>query len=127
MRVLVFLFVSLSLFGCDIAWQNSLSSAKKLSSQNKKPIMLFVASPTCPYCTMMLQTTFEDDAVCNEINQKFIPLIAMDGSMQIPQGIAINGVPTTVFVNNDGKEVSKKIIGLRYKQEFMQELKSRNF
>ncbi len=127
MKILALLAVAISVFGCEIAWQNSLDSAKKLSSSSKKPIMVFVASQTCPYCTMMLETTFEDESVCKEINKNFIPLVAMDGGAQVPKNVRINGVPTTVFVNSAEKEVAQKIIGLRYKNEFLQELKNRNF
>ncbi len=114
-------------FGCDIKWQNSIAAAKKISGATQKPIMVFVTSPTCPYCTIMSEATLKDEEVCELINSKFVPLVAIDGGKDIPKNSKILGVPTILFVDSKEGELSQKIVGLRSKDDFVKELKLRNF
>lgn len=112
-------------FGCEIEWQNSLSQAKKLSSKTKKPIMVFVTSTTCPYCTIMSETTFEDEAVCKLVNSKFVPLIALDGTADVPKSVKVRGVPSVGFVDASERELAPKIIGLRDNVSFASDIELR--
>jgi thioredoxin-related protein len=121
------LFATSFSFGCDIKWQNSIATAKRLSQAERKPIMVFVTSPTCPYCTIMSEATLKDEEVCELINSKFIPLVAIDGSKDVPKNSKVLGVPTILFVDSKESELSQKIIGLRSKDDFIKELKLRNF
>lgn len=89
--------------------------------------MVFVTSPTCPYCTIMSEATLKDEEVCELINSKFIPLVAIDGSKDVPKNSKVLGVPTILFVDSKESELSQKIIGLRSKDDFIKELKLRNF
>ena len=127
---IVFLSIALCAsfsFGCDISWKNSLVAAKKTAAISKKPIMVFVSSPTCPYCTMMSETTLGDESVCELVNEKFVPLIVIDGSAEMPKNAKVRGVPTILFVDSTENEVAQKIIGLRTKTDFLNDLKQRNF
>jgi thioredoxin-related protein len=114
-------------FGCDLNWTNSLAMAKTASVTTKKPIMVFVSSPTCPYCTMMSETTLQDKTVCELVNAKFIPLIVSDGSSEMPKNAKVRGVPTILFVDSVENEVAQRVIGLRSRDDFLNDLKQRNF
>ncbi len=114
-------------YGCEIKWQNSLEEAKKSAAKSKKPIMVFASSTTCPYCTTMSETTFADKEVCELVNAKFIPLIAIAGGDEMPRNMSVRGVPAILFVNAAEKEVAPKISGLRNKNDFLSDLKQRNF
>jgi len=125
-KVLLLLLLASSFsFGCEIKWQNSLDAAKKASAKTKKPILVFVSSPTCPYCTIMSETTFEDEGVCELVNSKFVPMIALDGSADMPKNSKVRGVPTVVFVDSGENEVAQKVVGLRNKNDFLNDLKLR--
>jgi len=121
------LLIASSSFACEIKWQNSLDVAKKASTKTKKPIMVFVSSPTCPYCTMMHETTFEDESVCELVNSKFVPLIVFDGSADMPKNSRVRGVPTIIFVDSNENEIAQKVVGLRNKNDFLSDIKQRNF
>lgn len=112
-------------FGCDIKWQNSLSTAKKEAAKTKKPIMVFVSSPTCPYCTIMSETTFEDESVCELVNSKFVPMIALDGTADMPRNSKVRGVPAVLFVDANENEITQRVVGLRNKNDFLNDLKLR--
>ena len=122
---LAFFLLSSFCFGCEIKWQNSLDAAKKSSAKTKKPIMAFVSSPTCPYCTIMHETTFEDESVCELVNSKFVPLIVLDGSTDMPKNSRVRGVPTIVFVDSNENEIAQKVVGLRNKNDFLNDIKLR--
>lgn len=112
-------------FGCEIEWKNSISVAKKASAISKKPIIAFVSSPTCPYCTIMSETTLANESVCELINSKFIPLIVLDGSSDMPKNSKVRGVPTMLFVDAAEKEIAPRVIGLRNENDFLNDLKQR--
>ena len=118
-----FLFFATLGFGCEIKWENSKETAKKKAHTSKKQIMVYVTSPTCPYCTMMSETTFSDEEVCVAVNEKFIPLIAIAGGSEVPKKAKLEGVPTVLFIDKNEKETKIPVIGLKYKDEFLQELK----
>ena len=123
-KILAFVLVFATVgFGCEIKWENSKEVAKKRAASSKKQIMVFVTSQTCPYCTMMSETTFADEEVCSVVNQKFIPLIASPDGSELPKKAVIEGVPTVLFVDKNEKEIKNPVIGLKYKDEFLQELK----
>ena len=124
--LMIMLLSSLS-YGCEIKWQNSLEAAKKSAAKSKKPIMVFASSTTCPYCPQMSETTFADNDVCELVNAKFVPLIAIAGGDEMPKNMSVRGVPAILLVNAAEKEVAAKISGLRSKSDFLSDLKQRNF
>lgn len=114
-------------FGCEIKWLNSLDAAKKSAQKSKKPIMVFASSTTCPYCTIMTETTFADNQVCETVNAKFVPLIIIAGGPETPRNGNVRGVPAVLFIDSAENEVASKITGLRNKEDFLNDLKTRKF
>jgi thiol:disulfide interchange protein len=55
--------------------------------------------------------------------EKFIPLIAIAGGSEVPKKAKLEGVPTVLFIDKNEKETKIPVIGLKYKDEFLQELK----
>lgn len=112
-------------FSCEIKWYNSIEAAKKESLKTKKPIMAFVSSTTCPYCTTMSESTFADSVVCSEVMRRFVPLIALEGGDDVPRNARIRGVPAILFVDASEKEVAPRVIGLRNKKDFLSDIEQR--
>lgn len=112
-------------FGCDINWSNSLAEAKSVSSKTKKPILVFISSITCPYCTKMSNETFSDTRVCAAINSGFVPLAVLEGSPDMPKGIKVRGVPNIAFVDSKEKEIAARVVGFRNTNEFLGDLEQR--
>ncbi len=113
-------------FACDIDWQNSMSEAKKISAKTKKPILLFVSSITCPYCTKMSNETLSDERVCKAINAAFVPLSLLEDSADMPRSMRVQGVPTIAFINSSEKEMMPRVIGFRNTNEFLADLAQRS-
>ncbi len=112
-------------FGCDVNWQNSLAEAKSISAKTKKPILVFISSITCPYCTKMSNETFSDSKVCTAINNGFVPLAVLEGSPDMPRGIKVRGVPNIAFVDSKEKEIAARVTGFRNTNEFLSDLEQR--
>lgn len=112
-------------FGCDINWSSSLAEAKKVSAKTKKPILVFIASITCPYCTKMSNETFYDTKVCAAMSSGFVPLAVLEGSPDIPKGIKVRGVPNIAFLDSKEKEIATRIVGFRNANEFLGDLEQR--
>ena len=112
-------------FGCDINWSNSLAEAKSVSAKTKKPILVFISSITCPYCTKMSNETFSDARVCAALNSGFVPLAVLEGSPDMPKGIKVRGVPNIAFVDSKEKEIAARVVGFRNTNEFLGDLEQR--
>lgn len=76
--------------------------------------MLMITQPNCRACDFMKYATFQKDAVANEINKYYIPII-LDKS-ELTEKIYIRGTPTFRFYTPSGKRLKYKLIGgLNYK------------
>lgn len=112
-------------FGCEIGWNHSLASAKKASATSKKPIMVFVTSMTCPYCTIMSETALADEDVCGLVTAKFIPLVVIGNSDEMPKKSRVMGVPAVLFVDAAENEIAARVVGVRSAKDFLNDLKQR--
>lgn len=70
---------SLFAYGTAIDWMANLGDAKELAKRDKKPIMLFIHSTACFYCTVLENKVFPDKSL-QEKAQKDFMLIALDAS-----------------------------------------------
>ena len=76
----ILLFVS-SLFGYGTAikWMSTLEDAKEIAQVEKKPILLFIHSTACFYCTVLEEKVFPDKELQAHLKKDFV-LLALDGS-----------------------------------------------
>ena len=49
----------------------SFEEAEKLSKENPKPIVVFIHTSWCKYCTMMENSTFKNQDIITLLNEKF--------------------------------------------------------
>lgn len=89
-------------------WQSLLSEAKKTG----KPFFVDYYTDWCGPCKMMSKHTFTDAKVGNYGNQNFIAykLNAEQGEgIEIAGRSNIQGYPTIIFYNSDGKEIGRSL------------------
>ena len=82
MRIGLLLFLTVNLlfaYGTAIDWMANLGHAKELAKRDKKPIMLFIHSTACFYCTVLEEKVFPDTSLQEKIKKEFI-LVALDAS-----------------------------------------------
>lgn len=104
----------------EINWQYTISDAKVQAKKEKKKILLMVASPSCGYCTKMLNTTLSDEKVMAVVNKGFVPVMLNNVTDKLPSGLSVRGVPTIFILNSDAKPLGAAIIGFRESKDFLQ-------
>ncbi|CAA6814325.1 MAG: Unknown protein [uncultured Sulfurovum sp.] len=127
--ILIFSFLFGSVF--MIKEQAFLSSDKmmyeqalELSKVNNKLIMLKLTADNCKYCVKMDNEVFTDNEVNAFVSENFIPVTINVDKEEIPLEINQTITPTFVFINQEGKVVSK-LPGSWNKKDFMDLLRNR--
>jgi len=77
--IIVLSFSSLFGYGPAIKWLTTLESAKEIAIEEKKPIMLYIHSTACFYCTVLEKKVFPDKGLQEHLRKNFI-LLALDNS-----------------------------------------------
>jgi protein disulfide-isomerase len=104
-------------------WQTNVDEACRLARQHNLPVMVFVTSAHCPYCTKMKDQTFRTTAVAQELGTKFVPLRVERGSNPgLERQLAIKSYPTMVVLRSDKVEVTR-MTGFIQPPQFLGNLK----
>ncbi len=125
-RIALSLLLSITISFAEIEWISSLKKAKEISLQTKKPILIFVATKTCPYCIEMKSTVLTDRDVVSYISNNFVPFLLYPSTGQFPKNANIEGVPTLMFYDAQEKKLAPNIVGLIEKDELLENLKGLN-
>ncbi|CAA6817288.1 MAG: Unknown protein [uncultured Sulfurovum sp.] len=98
--------------------------ALSLSKQNNKPIMLKLTAENCKYCTKMDREVLENEEVKTLLSENFISVTVNVDKEEIPLGIKREITPTFIFIDKEGKILSK-LPGSWGKKDFMDLLRNR--
>lgn len=103
----------------SINWK-TYEKAKKLSKDSGRPIYFYIYSNSCGWCRRFVQQTLQDSIVLRKLNSKFIPVKINSSSTekqkvdgkevterQLAAMFAIRGVPTSAFMDSEGKLITK--------------------
>ena len=96
-----------SLFAVDFY---SYEDALKLQKKSNKIIMIDVVRTGCHYCEDMEKKVFENAAMAEWLDERFIVVKMNLDKEQLPFGMKVDFTPTFYFVNAD-KKIVKKIPG----------------
>ena len=66
-----------------IAWHRDVRSAWLAAQKNNHPLLVFVTSENCLYCTQMKTRTYADRSVIGAVNQSF-EAVALDANVESP-------------------------------------------
>lgn len=93
-----------------IPWRSDLAAAQKESRESRKPALLYFTATWCGPCQRMASETFSKAEVAHALEQ-FVPVkIDIDKDRSTTEHYQIDGVPTFVQIDDDGKVV-KQITG----------------
>lgn len=93
-----------------------LTQLQTLAKSKSKPILLYFYSDTCSYCQKMKETTFQSIAVRELLKKEYIALKVdlTNKSNQATQSIKkkyhVFGVPTLIFFDNKGVELTEQSV-----------------
>jgi len=89
----------------EIAWAADYSEAKQLSAESGKPMIMFFTATWCSPCRIMKRTVWADEAVAEEVNERFIPLMlyADDAvAAELFTLYQVNATPVTIITDPEG-------------------------
>ena len=110
MRILIMLFISLTLFAAEIHWAGSYNEAQMLSKKTGKPVYLFISAPECPWCEKFENTTLKKKEIIQLLNDRFVPVHLVRGFDTIPTRFKVRPVPRH-YVFDDAKKYFYEDIG----------------
>jgi len=120
-KILIFIFMAQMLFSNAIKFEKSYDAAISKAQKENKILMAVIIQNFCPWCTKFKNRTLRDVKVIRLVNEKFVPLMLNKDNNQIPNNIRTRMVPTTFFLNSEGKKISSAI-GFKEPGEFIDDL-----
>ncbi len=118
---LVYAWYSFYVPANEVKWVDSISSAKKMSAETEKPILLFFTADWCVPCRIMKREVFADKDIAQVINKTLIPLMIYAneaGSDELFEQYNVGGTPVTIIINEKG-DVFDYAVGGIGKNEFL--------
>lgn len=112
-----------SAYGEDLFIEGGFDDAKNAAKASDKLIMIDFKAEWCGPCKMLDRTTWSDDEVIDSVKEKAVAVkIDVDQHGDLASKYGIRSLPTIVFTNADGEEVSR-FIGYRDARGFLEEFK----
>jgi len=103
----------------EIKWQ-TLQDGMNLAKKENKPLYVFIFSSHCGWCRKFKQNTLSNSDIINTLSEKFISAKLNTSSnqkqefngkkatqRQLASMFGIRGVPTSVFMDSEGKVITK--------------------
>lgn len=120
----LFTVAAVSMIGCSLAeplkgWSEDLDKALEQAKKEKKAVLVeFTGSDWCPPCKMMRKNVFSKDEFVQGASKNFV-LVEIDmprGNKEVAEKnkplvvkYKIQGFPTVLLLDSDGKEFSRFI------------------
>jgi Thioredoxin-like len=85
-----------------VSWHHDVKSAWQSTQQQGRPLVVFVTTNHCMYCTKMKNATWSNATVAATINRSFVPLV-LDGEAPSPLlgDLAVKAFPATFIISRD--------------------------
>jgi protein disulfide-isomerase len=87
-----------------LPWQSDLATAQELSLKHGRPLLIFVMTKNCGFCTKMEQKTWSDEAVNQRLQTAFVPLrLDAEKHPELAAQLGVEGFPTTLIYGANRK------------------------
>jgi len=110
----------------EIIETTDLSQLGKSSTETKRPILLLMSQEDCPYCIKLKQEILNPMVLSGDYRNRIIMRELMIDSVEEQRGFdgheldaltlaseyGISVTPTMLFLGPDGKELTKRIVGI---------------
>lgn len=100
--------VSLLQAADTVAWLPEVTQAQAMAAKNRRPLLLFVTSSSCRFCTKMKRESLANQHVAALINGAYVPLMVdADRDGALVQRLRVAAFPTMVVVSADGRVLDR--------------------
>lgn len=105
----------------DLFVDGGFAAAQEKAKASSKLVMIDFAAEWCGPCKMLDRTTWKDEGVVSALNEKAVAVkIDVDEHRELAAHFGIRSIPTIIFIDTDGNEVTR-IIGYRDAEGFLEE------
>jgi len=102
-KIVLLLLLAASLFGTEIAWQDTFAHAQAKAKKESKPMMVIITTEQCRWCRKLEETTLSDEDVISKINTRFVPVHVTRDKSVYPKTLSAKMVPMSYFLDENGK------------------------
>lgn len=87
-----------------IAWETDYDRGMAGARATRTPVMLFFTADWCGYCRELIRDAFSDGDLARAAEQVVPILVDIDAHKSLARDYKIQGVPTVIFLDRDGKQ-----------------------
>jgi thioredoxin-related protein len=92
----------------DLDWQSDLDAAWQQSRQEQRPLLVFLTTSGCRYCTLMQTTTFTDPGVAELIERGFVPAaVDAKNAAWLVKSQKVGTFPTTLVISSEAQVIDR--------------------
>jgi len=104
----------------NLNYEKALDKAKS----DKKIVMIDFTADWCSWCHKLDKETFSEEKVMKVLKQKTIAIkVDADKNPKLVQKYKVNGFPTTIFIDGEGKEVGR-VVGFFPADKYLEKVNS---
>jgi len=124
-KIVIFtmLLLATSLMANGLKIAENYDAGIKRAKIEHKPVLFIFSRHTCKYCVILEKTTLSDKKVVEELNKKFVSIIAYsDDNDAMPKELWRPGTPSIWFLKSDGEPMFQPLMGAVDKENFLKAL-----
>ena len=119
--LLALITLSQSAVAGDLFVVGDFAAAQEKAKASGKLVMIDFAAEWCGPCKMLDRTTWKDEGVISAVTEKAVAVrVDVDENRELAAQFRIRSIPTIIFIDGEGKEVSR-LIGYRDAEGFLEE------
>ncbi len=110
-----------SAYAEELFLDGDFEAAQAAAKSANKLVMIDFKAEWCGPCKMLDRTTWKDEDVVSAVKEKAVAIkVDVDKHRDLAAHFGIRSIPTVIFIDADGKEVSR-FIGYRDADGFLEE------
>lgn len=122
-KILITLLLLTSSLFAELDWAPSYENGLAQAKKEHKITMLMFTTKTCKMCNYMKKTVYENDDVVEYVKNFFVPIEVDIAAHPDKYGYNVFGTPTYYFLDSNGKQIGRMMVGGASPEGFLQKLK----
>lgn len=122
-KILLTLVLLTSSLFAELDWATSYEQGLSQAKKEHKIVMLMFSTKTCKMCDYMKSTVYENDDVAEYVKSFFVPVEVDIQTHRDKYGYSVFGTPTYYFLDSNGQQIGRMMVGGASPEGFLQKLK----